>query len=224
MSSIALVLFAKNPYLSPVKTRLEKETSKDFALDFYQKSLRTTIQLLQNLKFRTTNTTFYIAVAEESGLDHQIWHDYNKVSQGGGGLGEKLNKVYHELSNKFDAVFFFGADSPFISQNLITTSIDSFLHSDKEFIIGPSLDGGFYMFGGKAPIEKNIWNAVEYSTNQTCKQLMELISEFSSYIEIEKQFDIDEIEDFAHLSKLEESQLSPNQQELFHWIKHNTSF
>ena len=220
MSTLALVLFAKNPYLSPVKTRLEKQTSKSFAIDFYQQSLETTIDLLESLRLESCKSSLYIAVAEENELNHNYWNgDYNKIAQGIGGLGQRLNKVYKELISEYDAVFFFGADSPFINKDVLTSSIQNFITSDTMFMTGPSTDGGFYVFGGKVFLEESIWNNVEYSTNQTYKQLKALINDTSTHMEIEQHFDIDEKDDFSNLSQLNQDELTLKQQDLLSWLK-----
>ena len=147
MFKLAIVLFAKNPHLSPVKTRLEKQTSKEFALSFYQKSLNTTISLLQNLRVDKADTSFYIAVAEEEEMKHFYWRDYNLISQGSGGLGERLDNVYKEMINNNDAVFFFGADSPFMNESYLSSSISVFLNSNHiYFFQTPYLKLLYYLF------------------------------------------------------------------------------
>ena len=221
MPNLAIVLFAKNPYLSPVKTRLEKQTSKDFALSFYKKSLSTTIDLLLQINTKDYKSHLQIAVAEEGELNHIFWKDYIKVCQGSGALGKRLNKVYQNLIKDFDYVFFFGADSPFMSKKFLTVSIVNFIESDADFLMGPSLDGGFYIFGGKKNLDSSIWNQVQYSTNQTFTQLKRLVQDKGKLMEIDKHFDLDEKKDFYNMNLLKQDILTNKQKKLFAWIQDN---
>jgi glycosyltransferase A (GT-A) superfamily protein (DUF2064 family) len=82
-----------------------------------------------------------------------------------------------------EVVYFIGADSPHISYKVYEKVITSILAGTLDtFILGNTLDGGFYFFAGKKYIPKNVWTQIEYSTSRTSKcyvrnyQLMVVLS------------------------------------------------
>lgn len=74
--------------------------------------------------------TAYWAIAEERAYQSNYWSGLENIYQGVGKLGERLNKVYSELYNKYDVVFFFGADSPQSFEKKISQMIEEFCSSN----------------------------------------------------------------------------------------------
>ncbi|MEZ5480300.1 MAG: DUF2064 domain-containing protein [Thiolinea sp.] len=56
----------------------------------------------------------YWAIAEAAGLHDALWQDaqMQRLPTGGGGLGERMHRVYHTLLAQHDAVLLLGMDSP----------------------------------------------------------------------------------------------------------------
>ncbi|MDA9792973.1 hypothetical protein N9B72_00165, partial [Bacteriovoracaceae bacterium] len=107
-------------------------------------------------------------------------------------------------------------------ESYLSSSISVFVNSNHIYMLGPSQDGGFYIFGGKDKLDKSIWCEVEYSTNDTCKQLKSLLDKKSETLITNEHFDIDEKKDFDNIKSIDKEDLTLKQKELFLWMKsHN---
>ena len=65
MSSIALVLFAKNPYLSPVKTRLEKKHLKSLHSIFIKSLLEQQFNFYKILNLELLTLLFILPLQKK---------------------------------------------------------------------------------------------------------------------------------------------------------------
>lgn len=222
-SPVAIAVFVKTPGLSDIKTRLAKRRGKVFAEDFYKKSVECIRHLLKNVQNLIPETKPYWALAEkiEDTSDH--WYDFLKIEQGSGKLGERLHCVYQSLQLKYQNVLLIGSDSPQLSIQHIQNAIQELQKND--FVVGRALDGGFYIFGGKLPIDENIWNSVPYSTPHAADKLINKLSKKNSVFELEKTFDIDEAQDLDNLKKYftDQVELSDPQKELLLFISESHS-
>lgn len=219
--SIALAIFVKTPGLSPVKTRLATSIGQELAEDFYKRSLKATASIAQALRMKINTLDIFWAVAEVEGIQNEYWKDFKVVGQGSGSLGERLSFVYEELRKEHDFVFFIGADSPHLDYLKL---LDAFQTLDRnKFIIGATDDGGFYLFGGALPINKSIWSSVEYSVDTTCLDLCEKLNKLADISYINKDFDIDQLDDFCKYDDptFNTEHLLPEQKNIIEWtIKH----
>lgn len=218
-ASGVLAIFVKTPELSPVKTRLADGIGKEDALLFYNQALDATAALARQVKSELAGLDVVWAVAEEQGLVSNRWKEFGTVFQGEGSLGKRLHTVYSELLNQYDYVAFMGADSPHISSSKIMRGLTLTKNwRDEKFIIGETLDGGFYFFGGGIPLRKDAWVNVEYSSEHTAQQLELELGKFGGIEKIEKNFDIDTIEDLRCLSDCNDS-LLPEQKRIIEWAR-----
>ena len=219
MKTAALVLFAKNPELSPVKTRLAKTIGPDLAGEFYQHSLRVTLNLMESLSDVAQG---FVAVAEE-GEGHGFWSGKKRsfllIDQGEGGLGERLSKVYAELIEQFQSVVFIGADSPHLPMRILLQAFKSLDSSSTDFLLGKTLDGGFYLFGGRKSVPKDLWTAVPYSQSSTSEILMGNLQSRGSVLQVEENFDVDTVEDLLRYENWDLEGLNSDQLELINWVR-----
>ena len=192
----ALAIFVKTPGLSPVKTRLAASIGKEAANRFYTLSLAATAAVAKLLQTRISDLHIYWAVAEPEGRDAKIWSGFPVIFQGNGSLGERLNFVYKELLKKHNYICFMGADSPHITvEELGLAVLLTAKNVKKKFIIGETLDGGFYFFGGSVSLPDSVWLKVKYSTTQTAHMLMDELRKCGKLKRLKKHFDIDTIDD-----------------------------
>lgn len=215
-----LAIFVKTPELSPVKTRLAEGIGKAKALQFYNQALDATAALACHVRSEMNDQLDVVwAVAELQGLDSNRWKDLGTVFQGEGSLGDRLHTVYDKLLDQYEYVTFMGADSPHICSSEIVNGLKltKKWRNDK-FIIGETFDGGFYFFGGGKPLAKDVWTRVEYSMAHTAQQLESELERFGGVEKIEKNFDIDTIEDIRRLSECQNI-LLPQQASLIEWSR-----
>ncbi len=170
--TIALAIFAKNPHLTPVKTRLAQDIGKENAIHFYRLCLQYTRELALELIANSAQAISpYWALAEHDSLLLPEWQCFNTLWTGEGELGDRLHHVYSTLLTKHEAVIMIGTDSPALPSSLLHDAIKNICLDINTVAIGPAKDGGFYLFGGSRAIDPSIWLAVPYSSVHTLEIL-----------------------------------------------------
>jgi rSAM/selenodomain-associated transferase 1 len=216
----ALAIFVKTPGYSPVKTRLAQTIGKEKAEEFFKFSLQATEEfILHSLKELKSNMAVYWAVSEQEAHQDPLWSNFLKVSQGTGSLGERLHFVQQKLMSKHSHVYMIGADSPHLSSQTLSKAISA--TADSDHVIGLTEDGGFYLYGGNESFNKDFWTSITYSSETTAKEFIEKIG-IDRFSYLEKNFDIDTIEDLKRLATLPTENLLPKQKAVVQWAKENT--
>lgn len=216
----ALVIFVKTPGFSPVKTRLAQSIGKEMAEEFFYRSVAATRAYAKVLRDSTAGLTVYWAVAEQAGLSAPLWSHFPVISQGEGGLGERLDHVYREILTRHDFACFIGSDSP----HLLVRHTEAAIMATKNFrnsgfTLGETSDGGFYFFGGSLPIPTTLWTSVIYSAPTTARDLTAQLRVMGDMHTLPQDFDIDTLEDLQRLAALPLDDMLPEQVSLIQWAR-----
>ncbi len=196
----ALAVFVKTPGLSPIKTRLAKSIGESQALKVYQKCLEMTQLKIDQLVTDSSHTLVpYWAVAEKDGLTSAHWSSWNRIYQGEGELGDRLSRVYDELLSQFDGVILMGADSPMFPSAEVNDGIAWLANNEFGVLVGPTLDGGYYVFGFRKPVPRSIWTSVPYSTSTTLVSFLDLLPSQIEKNFLSKHWDVDTQDDLRRL-------------------------
>ncbi len=155
------------------------------------------------------------AVGEEEGLSDPLWSGFETIHTGEGCLGERQHHIYETLLAGHERVLLIGADAPQLSPALLEEAIAA-LDTD-DFVIGPARDGGYYLFGGRAPVEKEIWTSVEYSCDTTREKLVNKLPSSPAYLPILS--DVDTRDDLQYMTA-EMPEIMSNEQK--HIVDHVT--
>jgi len=187
-----LIIFARYPVLGKVKKRLASSLGKEFAMGFYKECSN---HLFAEIK-RNQNDFFtpFLFCSEKDELNKMIdWagSGFEYCYQEGNDLGERM-------SNAFNKVFTLGAkktviigtDVPDISNNLITSSFS--LLDEKDFVIGPSIDGGYYLLGMKN-LNCDLFSGISWSTETVLDHTINRIEKNNfSFAKLKQLHDIDD--------------------------------
>lgn len=218
----ALAIFVKTPGFSPIKTRLAKGIGEPAASSFYLQSVRATAANALELLRRNPNLQVYWAVAEKEALGAELWKEFPTIHQGEGSLGERLSNVYQDLISRHHFVSFIGADSPQITVALLEEGVRRAARSLKKgFVLGETEDGGFYFFGGSAPVPEVLWTAVRYSSPETSKDLVGAFEKLLPFEFLASEFDVDTQDDLTKLADRLGRLATPTseQEKLLAWLK-----
>ena len=221
---IALAIFVKTPGYSEVKTRLAASIGRLRAHEFYLRSIKAIESVALELKNSSVEIEPIWALAESESLDHPLWEKLDRIYQGEGDLGQRLSCIHDQLFNRFDIVYFIGADSPHLSVTFLKNSILNFLNErSSSFQLGEAFDGGFYILGMKIKIPSSVWTSITYSSDTTSMQLKDKILNFGTIDEIKKEFDVDIYKDLLHYKEdnFEIINATNEQVELIKWVKTN---
>jgi len=165
MRSIAL--FAKAPVPGKVKTRLTTDLSphesaalhKSFVIDTL-----TEMSALSNVDIflachPTSDDPFFLSLDKRFKL--------RSLSQKGKNLGERMKNSFHDLKALgYEQVVLIGSDSPTLSGNVVEEAFRSLEKCD--LVLGPSLDGGYYLIGLSREIP-DIFGDIEWGSNSVFK-------------------------------------------------------
>ncbi len=220
----AVAAFAKTPGLSPVKTRLAAEIGNRLAETFYRMSVEAVEELLLCLRDWPENAiTPFWALAEINGASQSIWGKLPALWTGDGELGRRLFNVSGILFENYESVIMTGTDSPQLAPPVFHDAYSRINSVRDECVIGPSFDGGFYLFGSAFQIPEKIWTEVIYSREDTLEQLLFRLDECGiKYSFLQKMADADTFDDlkyiYASLRDAAEKNL-PAQKSLLLWLE-----
>lgn len=199
----AIAIFVKTPGLSPIKTRLAASIGSSAAERFHLLSAKGIESVVSYASQTDGALTPYWAVAEKEALDSPHWRSFRTIWQGGGTLGERLSRIYDELIQLHPFVIFIGADSPHITSHLLRESASALSQTTSAtFVMGKANDGGFYLFGGSAPIPHDLWVEVPYSVSTTASELAKRIAPLGRIKELPQLLDVDTADDMERLLRL----------------------
>ncbi len=192
MNTNALIIFTRNPELGKVKTRLAKAIGNEKALQVYLKLLAHTHQITKNL-----NCDKYVFYSEKMAKT-DLWDNntYFKQTQHGEDLGIRMLNAFKAIFAKgYQKVIVIGSDVFEINQTHIEDAFN-FLNNN-DIVIGPAVDGGYYLLGMKELLEKIFYDK-KWGTNEVLKDTLEDTSNHQIHL-LEVLNDIDTIEDLKDI-------------------------
>jgi len=142
-----------------VKTRLAAEVGEEAALAFYRSVGG---QVGAQVATRYPLTVWYDP--PDAGNEMRDWlGDHEFVSQAGADLGARMAHAFETHFQRGDApVIVIGADAPGVSAATIGEAERALAGAD--VVIGPALDGGYYLLGLNAPAA-GIFEGVPWGTD-----------------------------------------------------------
>jgi rSAM/selenodomain-associated transferase 1 len=207
--STCLIVFAKNPIPNQVKTRLLPKLSADQAASLYRAFLTDWCETLAKL----SNVDLVIAYTppeSQSDLQALIGNDVTYIPQTGADLGVRLTSATQwACDNGYKKILIVGSDSPTLPLTYISKGIVDLDSCD--IVIGPSMDGGYYLIGFSSDnlnvVVPYIFEEIAWSTAHVLRQTVERIYTLNATFKLlPPWYDIDTPEDLsflhAHLSAM----------------------
>lgn len=159
-------LIFKVPRKGKVKTRLAKEIGEEKAHYYYSLMLNKTVDLCKEIE-KTDLIGFY------KGSLNQINFNFPLIKQKGKDLGEIISNAIMELKKRgYKKIIIIGSDSPDIPKHFFYDAIQSL--DEYEYVIGPTEDGGFYMFGCVSHSE-GLFSGISWGTSSVFETLLKNI-------------------------------------------------
>jgi rSAM/selenodomain-associated transferase 1 len=170
-----LLFFIKNPEKGKVKTRLASAIGDRMAVKLYKRFL---LEMLFTLNRGTF--LFYLCYSPESPLsDLKDWlgDHYLYMPQAGENLGERMKNGFVEaISMNFKRVVLIGSDIPDLPLEFIEEAFTSL--REKDVVIGPSFDGGYYLIGFKdKTFSPRVFEGIRWSTESVFEKTLELLTQ-----------------------------------------------
>lgn len=165
----ALIIFIKNPVLGKVKTRLASSVGDKAALEIYKSLMDHTRIMISGID--AARLLFYSDRVER----HDSWPEkrFSKNVQQGDDLGSRMLNAFKQVSD-YDKKIIIGSDCIGITPQLIE---QAYTHLDfHDVVIGPSLDGGFYLLGMNV-IVPELFQNISWSTDQVLPEIVKILQQ-----------------------------------------------
>ncbi len=188
-----LLIFIKNPEPGKVKTRLAKSVGDAKALQIYQSLLRHTRQTALAVDARRHLAySNFIDTADKWSPTH-----FQKSVQQGDDLGARMLHGFTEAFQTGGPVVIIGSDCPGLEPPLLNQAFA--LLEKRDFVIGPALDGGYYLLGMRH-LHPFVFTDMVWSTDQVRQTTIDRIeSRQLTYSLLPALSDVDHLEDWeAH--------------------------
>jgi hypothetical protein len=190
-----LGIMVKTLGVSPVKTRLAGALGVDAAERVYSECLRCVEEVAE---LAAGAVVAYWAVAEAAG--DASWSGFPRLTQGEGGLGERMARIHDALLERHGAGLLIGADTPQIEPLDLRQAAAWLLGAGPRLVIGPSRDGGFWLFGANRRVAIERWTSVAYSTGATRAQFRAALDGLGEWLELRELVDLDTAADVADVA------------------------
>jgi rSAM/selenodomain-associated transferase 1 len=161
-----LIIFAKNPEYGKVKTRLVATIGNEQALFVYQKLIEHTIAITK--KISADKIVYY----SDSIVEKDTWENniYQKKLQSGKDLGERMKIAFKSsFTAGYDKVIIIGTDCFELNEEFISIAFEKM--NDDDVVLGPAIDGGYYLLGMKK-FYSSLFENIEWSSEKVLKQTL----------------------------------------------------
>lgn len=183
-----LLIFTRNPVLGKCKTRLAVTVGDEIALKIYTFLLQHTVDITKNLK--AAKQVHYSEEIEKGDLWDSF--NYDKRLQSGSDLGSRMANAFQEgFASGFQKIIIIGSDMYDLDQADIENAFSEL--DDNDFVIGPAIDGGYYLLGMKK-INLKLFQNKEWGTSIVLSDSLNDLSN-EKLVLLEERNDVDVYDD-----------------------------
>lgn len=144
MSDFVILFFLRYPRIGQVKTRLAREVGEKNALDLYVACVSDMLEVLD----ASALATAILVASPQDVTDTRLWLGQNRlyVPQQGDDLGQRQKNAFRwAFGQGFQSAMLIGSDLPWLKPIMVHTARR--LLQEKQAILGPSTDGGYWCIG-----------------------------------------------------------------------------
>lgn len=192
----ALLIFIRNPELGKVKTRLAGDLGNEEALRIYNRLLEHTRKVAQSVPVE--RFLFYSNFVDQQ--DNWPVKDFRKALQPSGDLGDRMQQAFEQALASCERAVIVGSDCPGLTQDILQTAFDQL--GTHDFVIGPAMDGGYYLLGMKR-LTPDLFQNMTWSTDQVFRETTDrMAARGGTYYQLPTLSDIDYAEDWEKYGSL----------------------
>lgn len=158
-----IIIFAKAPEPGSVKSRLQSILHPEERARLQAAMILDTLALTDSLPVQRA-----LASAPPAGHPFLVRCGRERsiplISQEGETLGERMKNAFDwGFGEGFQRVVLIGCDAPTLPADLIRQGVDRLEQSP--LVIGPSLDGGYYLIGARPPLP-DLFSGIQWGSDQ----------------------------------------------------------
>lgn len=159
------ILFLKYPAPGEVKTRLAARLGPDRACEIYRLFVERLCETCRDLSPTLCYDPRHSLAAYTAWLGPGVWWP-----QMGGDLGQRMRAALEQALREADQAVLIGTDSPQLDAQLLREAHRRLGNAD--LVLGPSLDGGYYLVGARGAVPPTMFEDVEWSTERVLQQTL----------------------------------------------------
>ncbi|MDX2205954.1 MAG: TIGR04282 family arsenosugar biosynthesis glycosyltransferase, partial [Hyphomicrobiaceae bacterium] len=135
----------------------------------------------------------YAPAGSEAALAGYLPRDFRLLCQEGGDLGRVLlSSSEHLLREGHSSVLLVNADSPTLPAGRLAMALDALGPAGDRVVLGPALDGGYYLIGLKRP-HAHLFADIPWSTSDVLARTRERARELAlPVVELPAWYDVDD--------------------------------
>ncbi len=191
-------ILLKAPRAGSVKTRLARELGDTAAVDLYRLMVDSTLAAVRGTGWRTT--IWYSPIDADREFENWLGREFRFRPQPAGDLGARMAAVGGGLAEG-TPVIILGGDCPGITTDLLLKA--GTLLASTDVVLGPSLDGGYYLLGARTPLPE-LFGGIEWSTPTVAAATRDrLLALGQEWIELDVLRDVDTVADARATGLLE---------------------
>lgn len=189
-----LMVFTRAPDPGAVKTRLIPALGAEKAAELYRSFLEKTLQTGRSAGFEDielwcypdSDHPYFTSCRERFGAGLRV--------QRGDDLGDRMWFALSQTLKKNRHGIIIGCDSPELSADDLITAVEK-LEEGYDNVIGPSIDGGYYLLGSKRA-DRGLFSDIAWGTETVLSETRERIRELNlRCYDLRELWDIDRPED-----------------------------
>jgi len=185
-----------------VKTRLAADIGTDRAADLYRRFVQLLLSRLATSADRrflafsphARRGAFERLVHDSAGLGH-----WELVRQATGDLGRRMEAFFRRTLEPGHRVVLIGSDSPTLTRNMLDEAFGQL--EDRPVVLGPTLDGGYYLVGVRGGEVPPIFQGMDWSTESVFAATVERLNGAGiPFGTLPRWYDVDARDDLPRLA------------------------
>ena len=207
MSRKRLIVFTRYPEAGKAKTRLIPVLGAEGAADLHRQMTEYTISQVRQLQtervvaievYFTGSDTPDGTLRDRATFQNWLGSDLIYHPQGEGDLGSRMAQAFENaFSSGIDAAIIIGTDCPSLNAELIAEALQKL--EQKDLVLGPATDGGYYLIGLRRLIPE-LFVGINWGTSEVLQKTVEIANNLKLAVAyLSRLSDIDRPEDLAKL-------------------------
>ena len=191
MKKSALIIFQKKPEPGNVKTRLANTIGNKKAAEVYRYLLDHTHRQAVLL-----GVPVFVFFEKEEQLEYLLNHNYYSALQAKGNLGDKMKAAFWEVFQQgYKKAVIIGTDCLELEAEILNEAFHAL--ESHEVVLGPALDGGYYLLGMKK-LYPQLFENKNWSTSTVLADTMADIDRLGLNVHLSKTLaDVDVYQDLS---------------------------
>jgi uncharacterized protein len=195
-----LVMFVRFPGQGQVKSRLAKDLGEEAATNLYRCFVEDLLERLSKEAYML-RIAFYPAEKERE-MREMLGHEYSYIPQRGGDLGERMKLSFLRCFGEgARSVLLIGSDIPDLPVRFVDEAFRAL--DEHDAVIGPSVDGGYYLIGFKGDtFNGDVFAGISWGAETVFQETMNILHTAGALVHVLPLWcDIDKREDISLLIK-----------------------